>query len=70
MYTRLAFISLQYVTMASAARLIGLQFIFGGDEDEYGCKGSAGYSWCNKTDSCIPANEICSVLTIEGISDY
>ena len=24
----------------------------GADEDEHGCKGSAGYSWCAKTSQC------------------
>ena len=26
--------------------------VVGGDEDEHGCKSSAGYSWCAKTNQC------------------
>ena len=25
----------------------------GGDRDEYGCIGSAGYSWCEKKQKCL-----------------
>ncbi len=28
-------------------------FIIGGDSDEYGCKASAGYSWCEYKQKCI-----------------
>jgi hypothetical protein len=64
---RTAFFVLQGLAMASAIRVLGIQFILGGDEDEYGCKGSAGYTWCNETDSCIPMNQLCTVLNLEDI---
>ncbi|MCK5299753.1 MAG: hypothetical protein KAJ54_01230 [Candidatus Aenigmarchaeota archaeon] len=35
--------------------------IIGGDRDEYGCLGSAGYSWCEAKEKCIRAwEEDCS----------
>lgn len=45
---------------AVAIRIIGIEYmLFGGDYDENGCKPSAGYTWCNETNSCIPMNELC-----------
>ena len=45
---------------AVAIRIIGIEYmLFGGDYDENGCKPSAGYMWCNETDSCIPMNQSC-----------
>ena len=41
-------------------RLLSMpEIILGADRDEFGCVGSAGYSWCNYTQSCQSANEIC-----------
>ena len=34
--------------------------LLGGDHDEFGCKSSAGYNWCNETHECIPINQVCS----------
>ncbi len=35
--------------------------LVGGDSDEYGCIGSAGYSWCEEKQKCIrPWEEPCS----------
>ena len=62
---RTAFLLLQGIAMVSAIRVLGIQFILGGDEDEYGCKSSAGYTWCNETKNCIPMNQICTVLNYE-----
>ena len=36
-----------------------IDVILGGDYDENGCKPSAGYVWCNETNSCIPMNQLC-----------
>ncbi len=45
---------------ATAARLLSApEILLGADRDEFGCIGSAGYSWCNYTQSCQSANEIC-----------
>lgn len=36
------------------------QQIVGGDKDEHGCIGSAGYAWCEKKGACIrPWEEDC-----------
>ena len=56
-----------YVFMASmlmykvaAIRLLGNPtLIIGGHKDENGCLVSAGYKWCNYTESCVSVNEIC-----------
>lgn len=54
-------------TSANAIRVLGLLFeedglglIVGSDKDEWGCIPSAGYTWCNETESCLPINQICS----------
>ena len=54
-------------TSANAIRVLGLLFeddslgiIVGSDKDEWGCIPSAGYAWCNETESCLPINQICS----------
>jgi len=54
-------------TSANAIRVLGLLFeddslgiIVGSDKDEWGCMPSAGYTWCNETESCLPINQICS----------
>ena len=54
-------------TSANAIRLFGILFdndnvglILGSDKDEWGCIPTAGYTWCNETESCIPINQICS----------
>ncbi|MBO6558803.1 MAG: MliC family protein [Pseudomonadales bacterium] len=33
-------------------------FLIGGDRDEHGCNGSAGYPWCRKLDQCVRAWEL------------
>ena len=38
--------------------------ILGADRDEFGCIGSAGYSWCNYTKSCTSANELCIPIPV------
>lgn len=45
---------------AQATRIIGI--LFGDDADEWGCKPSTGYVWCNETQDCIPMNELCVAL--------
>lgn len=48
----------------AAARLLGApDMMMGADRDEFGCIGSAGYSWCNYTETCQSANEICMYPT-------
>ena len=46
------------VTYVTAIRIMGI--LLGSDKDEWGCIPTAGYVWCNETDSCIPINEVCS----------
>lgn len=39
--------------------------LVGNDSDEYGCKGSAGYSWCENKSKCIrPFEETCSIIDL------
>ena len=49
MNARMALLAL-YMLSSSAAVLAGR--ILGGDLDEWGCKASAGYSWCEDTQKC------------------
>jgi hypothetical protein len=51
--------------LVAAIRVMGIGIILGGDEDKYGCKPSTGYSWCNETLSCIPINQVCSVVQLD-----
>jgi hypothetical protein len=37
--------------------------ILGADRDDWGCITSAGYSWCNHTNACIPVGYDCSPFT-------
>lgn len=58
----LRFIILASMLMHQVAttRLLSMpEMMLGADRDEFGCIGSAGYSWCNYTQSCQSANEIC-----------
>ena len=48
MNARMALLTL-YMLSSSAVVLAGR--ILGGDLDEWGCKASAGYSWCNQTET-------------------
>ncbi|MFH0836441.1 MAG: hypothetical protein V1834_04745 [Candidatus Micrarchaeota archaeon] len=44
--------------------------IVGGDEDEHGCKASAGYSWCELKQKCLRTwEEPCSEATVEGADE-
>lgn len=39
-----------------------VQRIVGGDKDEHGCLGSAGYTWCEEKEKCIRLfEESCSL---------
>ena len=40
--------------LASRASLM-----FGSDVDEYGCKASAGYTWCKFSEKCLYVTEDC-----------
>lgn len=44
---------------ASAIRLYGLHMILGDDVDQYGCKGSAGYYYCEQTKLCTHVSVNC-----------
>ena len=65
-FTLLAVTLLNAAYLVTSIRIMGLAVLLGGDEDSYGCKPSAGYVWCNETDSCIPMNQICTSFD----SDY
>lgn len=57
----LVVLGLTAIAQTIAIRIIGIEYmLFGGDYDEYGCKPSAGYTWCNETLECIPMNQVCS----------
>ena len=54
-------------TSVNAIRILGILFndddvglILGSDRDQWGCIPTAGYMWCNETQSCLPLNQICS----------
>ena len=54
-------------TSVNAIRILGILFneddvglILGSDRDQWGCIPTAGYTWCNETQSCLPINQICS----------
>jgi len=54
-------------TSVNAIRILGVLFneddvglILGSDRDQWGCIPTAGYTWCNETQSCLPINQICS----------
>ena len=54
-------------TSATAIRILGFAYanddvglILGSDRDQWGCIPTAGYTWCNESQSCIPINQICS----------
>lgn len=57
---KLLFLGMTMLAQAQAIRIIGI--LFGDDADEWGCKPSTGYTWCNETQECIPMNEICGLL--------
>lgn len=67
---------LRFIILASmiayqvaAARLLSMpEIILGADRDEFGCIGSAGYTWCNYTQSCQSANEICMPIPVPSLS--
>jgi hypothetical protein len=47
------------------------QTIVGGDEDEHGCIGSAGYSWCEAKDKCLRTwEEYCGSEDLDGVFDF
>lgn len=64
-FTLLAITLLNAAYLATSIRIMGMAILFGGDDDSYGCKPSAGYVWCNETDSCIPMNQICTPFDSE-----
>ncbi len=46
--------------IANPAEIKNSENIVGGDKDEHGCIGSAGYSWCEKKEKCLrPWEEKC-----------
>ena len=52
--------AVMFLYQVAAARLLkDPAYMFGADRDEYGCIQSAGYSWCEFTQSCQSSNQIC-----------
>lgn len=43
--------------------------VVGGDVDEHGCRGSAGYAWCEKTQQCERPWELASSEGFENSQD-
>ncbi|MFA5134873.1 MAG: hypothetical protein WC505_03750 [Patescibacteria group bacterium] len=44
--------------------------LLGGDEDEHGCKASAGYSWCEEKQKCLRTwEEACESATDAATGD-
>jgi hypothetical protein len=33
--------------------------LLGSDRDDFGCITSAGYTWCDKSETCLPINQVC-----------
>lgn len=58
MYNQLFFLASTAVIQTAAIRILGI-VMFGDDLDDYGCKSSAGYRWCNETSNCLHVSEIC-----------
>jgi hypothetical protein len=66
-----------FVGEFSAKECRVIESIVGGDEDEHGCKGSAGYSWCQEKQKCLRSWEepcegnsgslSCSLETCHGL---
>lgn len=47
------------------------QNLLGGDRDEHGCIGSAGYMWCETSGKCVrPWEESCEINAREAIRDF
>lgn len=53
-------VTLAFATLVQTAAIRIIGVLFGNDYDENGCKPSAGYTWCNETQSCLPMNQVCS----------
>ena len=50
--------------------IIDPNILVGNDSDEYGCKGSAGYSWCENKSRCIrPFEENCTMIDLNQSSN-
>ena len=57
---RFVILASMIVYQVAAARILSApEVLLGADRDEYGCISSAGYHWCNYTQSCQSANKIC-----------
>lgn len=68
MMNRIILMAMGMFAQATAIRIIGFGYILGNDIDDFGCKPSSGYTWCNETDTCIPINEICSRMIISQLN--
>jgi len=49
----LAIIGIAFIIWRLPARENGPDILLGGDRDEHGCIGSAGYSWCESKQKCL-----------------
>ena len=60
------------VTCATSIRPFGVHvhpvtdMTLGADRDGWGCITSAGYSWCNHTESCTPSYAPCGSFAIDA----
>lgn len=70
---RFIIIASMVVYHVTAARILNdptpiTNFILGADRDEFGCVSSAGYSWCNYTQSCESVNRLCLPIPVPSFS--
>ena len=61
-------VSMLLYQVAAARLLRDNDYLVGTDRDEYGCIHSAGYRWCQFTESCVSMNELC-IPTYEDFSN-
>lgn len=58
------------VTTTSVESVAPTQTLLGGDKDEHGCIGSAGYSWCESKQKCLRVwEEDCEPVSATPSSD-
>jgi hypothetical protein len=67
MYTTIILLLVNAVYLCTAARL-SIPFL-GGDRDANGCITSAGYTWCDVTETCVSVNQLCIPPTLGYIAD-
>jgi hypothetical protein len=55
----IAFASIFFYQIMAARLLNPSDMMVGADRDEFGCITSAGYSWCDYTQTCESIDELC-----------